>query len=309
MEHLGASRRIVTPRHRGAQDCIECFNNFCIFKEEFVVYKSDKIEINQNLKEFYEANIVMEDEKIIDLCCKTIEQSKCKEWYTARRLRISSSINVHHIKVRKTKSIDSLVQNMLFPKLIDCEATNYGKRNESHALEQYQKVYNCRVITVGVIVSKIQPWLCTSIDGVVIHHGCITKLVEFKCPISCQKKAIVDFVSKLCNVQYLEFVNGNIELKKKHSYYTQIQTQMYLTGMTICDLFVYSPVENGSCTVRVDRDEHFIKDAILKSEEFYFNHYLPRLYVSIGNEELNDKNNNNQILPKRSFTGKNIINL
>lgn len=288
------------------EDCIECLRNFCIFKEDFEVYKSDKIEINLNLKKFYEANIVMENEEIIDLCCKTIKQSMIKEWYTTRRLRISSSINVHHVKVRNTKSIDSLVHNMLFPRSINCEATNYGKHNERHALQQYEKVHNCRVITVGVIVSRIEPWLCTSIDGVVIQDGCIKKLVEFKCPISCQKKAIVDFESELCNVHYLEFVNGNIELKKKHSYYTQIQVQMYVTGMTMCDIFVYSPVGNGSCTVRVDRDENFIKNAILKSEEFYFNHYLPHLYVMINQY---NENNNKQILPKRTFTGKNIINL
>lgn len=219
------------------EDCIEYLINFCIFKEEFEVYKSDEIEIDQNFKEFYEANITMEDDKIIDLCCKTIEQSKCKEWYAARRLRISSSMNVHLIKVRKSKSIESLVHNMLFPKSIDCDATNCGKRNECHALQQYQKFANCRVITVGVIVSKEQPWLCTSIDGVVIHDGCIIKLVEFKCPISCQENVVVDFVSKLINVLYLEFVNDNIELEKKHSYYTQIQIQMYVTGMRSFCLF------------------------------------------------------------------------
>lgn len=45
---------------------------------------------------------------------------------------------------------------------------------------------------------------------------------------------------------------------------------MYMTGTTMCDLFIYSPI--GSCTVRVDRDENFIKTVILKTEDFYFKH-------------------------------------
>lgn len=68
---------------------------------------------------------------------------------------------------------------MLFPKSISCVTTIYSERNETCVLQQYQKVHNCRVMTVGIIVSNTQPWLCTSINGVVLHHECITKLVEF----------------------------------------------------------------------------------------------------------------------------------
>lgn len=67
----------------------------------------------------------------------------------------------------------------------------------------YEKLYECEVKKVGVLISSSQPWLCGSFDGVVVEDGCITKLVEFKCPISCKDDAVVDFENEVCNVKYL----------------------------------------------------------------------------------------------------------
>lgn len=61
--------------------------------------------------------------------------------------------------MRKTKTVESLAQQILFPKPIECAATRYGTNNEKHALEEYQILKNCSVIRLGVIVSKEQPWL------------------------------------------------------------------------------------------------------------------------------------------------------
>lgn len=61
-------------------------------------------------------------------------------------------------------------------------------------------------------------------------------------------------------------------------YYTQCQVQMYSAGLSTCDLFIWSPVENGSICVQVNRDDSFLKNVILICEEFYFFHYLPALY-------------------------------
>ena len=55
-------------------------------------------------------------------------------------------------------------------------------------------------------------------------------------------------------------------------------------GLNKCDLFVYSPVENGSYIITVDRDELFIQEAVQKAEELYFSHFLPIL-VSKKNDE------------------------
>ena len=193
---------------------------------------------------------------------------------------------------------------MLFYKDIKTPAIKYGNKNETCAKKLYEKLSNCEIKNVGVLVSFKQPWLCASLDGVVIQDGCVIKIVEIKCPITCEKVKIVDIEKNVCNVSYLIFLNRNIVLKESHMYYTQVQVQMYISGTTVCDFLVYSPVQDGSCIVQVTRDEKFIKSVILQSEQFYFKNYLPALFKQIKKEE-SDINN----VPKRVFTGDDISNV
>lgn len=285
------------------EDCSACLIFFNIIRSEFELYHSDYT-LEENLKVYYEKHVVVTEEDIIHICSNTIKQSACQNWYAIRHVRITASKNIHSIKTRATKTIQSLVSSILNPKKVDCAATRYGLCNEQKAILLYEKLNFCQVKKVGAIISKDQPWLCASIDGVVVEDGCVTKIVEVKCPISCEKKPVVNFDNHLCNVVYLEFRNNFIEVKKSHPYYTQVQTQMYVTGMTMCDFFVYSPIKNASVIVQVNRDEQFIQEIILKSEWFYFKHYLPALYT-----EYMHNNNNCNDFQERSFTGKDILNL
>ena len=136
-------------------------------------------------------------------------------------------------------------------------------------------------------------------DGVVVKDSCICKIVEFKCLSSCEKVTIIDYENKLGNVKYLQFSEAEVELKKSSQYYTQCQVQMYVSGLCTCDLFIYTSVKNGCRCVEVQRDEAFLQEVIVKSEEFYFNRYLPALQSRLIK---------NQVQEKRNFTGKDISN-
>lgn len=113
----------------------------------------------------------------------------------------------------------------------------------------------------------------------VVKNGSVHKIVEFKCPSSCAKQPIVDYELKKCNVNYLQFRGDKIQLKESAPYYTQCQIQLYVSGLSVCDLFIHSPVENGSFCFPVHRNEKFLKTVILKGEDFYFQHYLPQLHT------------------------------
>lgn len=52
---------------------------------------------------------------------------------------------------------------------------------------------------------------------------------------------------------------------------------MYVCGLTICDLFIFSPLTGGSCCIEVHRNENFLLTTVLKCEFFYFEHFLPAL--------------------------------
>lgn len=125
-------------------------------------------------------------------------------------------------------------------------------------------------------------------------------------------------------MKYLQFINNKLQLKKTDVYYTQVQVQMYVSGMSVCDFFIYSPVEDGSCLIEVHRDEDFLKTVILKSEKFYFEHYLPALHATLTTEDSDKENNNSNgdntnnldsneedeiVLEKRSFSGSDIENI
>lgn len=306
------------------EECAACVENFLIFCEEYSTYEN-QYNLDPNLREFYINNVQLSEHRIIQLSCETVKQSSCNNWFQARRLRISASSNVHHIKVLSRKPVETLISEMLHPSAIDSSSTRYGLKMESSAKEKYEQLYNCTVKRVGVIVSKYQPWLCASLDGVVIDDGCVSKIVEFKCPSTCENKPVINDADQVSNVKYLEFINDKLELKKSDVYFTQVQVQMYVTGMSVCDLFVFSPVEDGCCLIEVHRDEEFLKNVILKSEKFYFEQYLPALFATVattGNNKENTGNNDENTdnlassnkedessMRKRSFTGSDLANI
>lgn len=242
-----------------------------IFCDEHETYSSC---IKMNNLEFYNEKILMSENELIKLCCDTVDQSECHEWVAARKIRISASKSVHTINSLKKKTVGSLVCDMLYPKKFTSPSVQYGINQENNSRKEYEKIYKCQVIQIGLLVKKDQPWLCCSPDGIVCTDYCITKIVEFKCPYTCAKKPIFDDESQTCNVSYLYYENNEIQLKESHMYYTQCQLLMYVCGLTVYDFFVFTPVSNGSCCIEVHRDENFLKSAVLKSESFYFEHYL-----------------------------------
>lgn len=50
---------------------------------------------------------------------------------------------------------------------------------------------------------------------------------------------------------------------------------MYVTGLTVCDLFLCSPIENY--LVEIHLDDNFLIQAISRLESFYFKYLLKRL--------------------------------
>lgn len=53
--------------------------------------------------------------------------------------------------------------------------------------------------------------------------------------------------------------------------------------MTMCDLYVYSPMKNGIVTVEVNREEQCISQIITSSQYLYFKRYLSALYIPTSN--------------------------
>lgn len=190
---------------------------------------------------------------------------------------------VVELRLRR-KDPQILAVELIKPKKISSKSVEYGLKKETVARKAYEKRYKAQVIEIGIFVCPFQPWLSASVDGVVLQEECVVKLLEIKCPITCAKLPIFDHKKQKFNVKYLEIVRGIGTIKKTHEYYTQCQIQMYVTGLTICDLFLWSPVD--SYVVEIHLDDNFIKQAILKLESFYFKYMIKKLRELEENEPI-----------------------
>ena len=157
-------------------------------------------------------------------------------------------------------------------KLIFNKNLEYGSSNENKAIDNYKKVFNVQVVKAGFFLHPLQPWLGSSVDGIVIDNRQVTRILQVKCPISCKAKPIFDPGKNTCNVGYLKLENKQVYLIESHQYFTQCQMQLYVTGMPICDSFVWSP--KGSCRVEIYRNEEFLAEVVPRLTYFYFFYYL-----------------------------------
>lgn len=143
------------------------------------------------------------------------------------------------------------------------------------------KIFNfwmCDVIKVGFIIS-LQLRLSCSLDRILIYMSNIwrKRVVEIKCSYNCRSVLIFDTELSKLNVKYLKINKNVLQLNKNYSIYTQIQLQMYVINIALCDLFIYSP--KRSILISIQRDKMFLANVVPCIEQFYFNHYLSRLYL------------------------------
>ena len=118
---------------------------------------------------------------------------------------------------------------------------SYGLKTESVARKSYQSLTNNKVFEVGLIVKANQQWLSCSPDGLFLDSCGNLAVLEIKCPSSCKDGKIkVDYIDK------------NEKLVPTHSYYSQIQIQMYITGAKNCHFFVYSHSDHKLIIVKYD---------------------------------------------------------
>lgn len=150
----------------------------------------------------------------------------------------------------------------------------HGNKCESEAIEYYNTKYSNTILKCGVIVHSQRPQLCASPDGIVIKNGTFTKVLEVKCPISCQSKPICDPENKKCNVSYLKYRNNQVVMSTTHQYYIQCQILMYCCGMSECDLLVYNAID--PVVINIEKNILFLQTILPRLKFFYFNFYLPK---------------------------------
>ena len=107
-------------------------------------------------------------------------------------------------------------------------------------------------------------------------------LVEIKCPARADKITLSDLCTDKQHKSsfFLQYINGEYQLKKGHNYYHQIQGQLHITGRQWCDFVVWTPSSTVDNLVvqRIYLDEDIWKKTIFpRLYRFYMGSMLPEL--------------------------------
>ena len=120
----------------------------------------------------------------------------------------------------------------------------------------------------SIILTLLQDnWLAASPDGLVLDCSDYNNpcgLLEIKCPAHAEKVSLVDLCTKpelKPSSFFLRYVDRKFHLKTTHSYYYQVQGQLYITGRPWCDFVVW--------TLQYTSVEHIWFDSLLWSTKIF----------------------------------------
>ena len=210
-----------------------------------------KEQLRERVEEF-KKSLRMPPHQLREIEQSTREQSRSSLWYSVRRYRITASYFGSVFRRKPTTPPHSLVLQILGAKPFTSAATEWGKKNEAVALEQYKKfqhdsghhgLYCC---PSGFVVSEKYPFLGASPDAVV-HDPTDANpfgLAEIKCPYSVRNQTPSQAAESrefYCRLEQNSSGSPSLKLKKSHPYFCQVQGQMAITERNWCDLVVYTP--------------------------------------------------------------------
>lgn len=212
-------------------------------------------------------------------------------WFSWRQNRITASTahRVSHSRFVNGQSKtppESYVTAILGEgQNVKTRAMTWGIEHEAQAAQIYQRLKSkllgraVKVRDCGLFIDPQRAWLAASPDGIVEDKQTGERLLclEVKCPYKHRENTVRDaclqdsaFCLELCDEEDQEY-----RLKTKHSYYTQVQCQMAVTGIHKADLVVFTLRETA--VVPVTFDPKFWDDTVVKLEKFYIEGVVPRL--------------------------------
>ena len=235
------------------------------------------------------------DEMILESLCLTMEQreeleketrkqANSSQWHEARRYRITGS-KCECVVNQKERTV-ALLRFCLYPKpMLDPLPLpiSWGRNNEMRACYAYVKHMQKHGHTgleaspSGFVVHPEKGWLGASPDAWVTDPSCNPSqgIAEFKCPYSKRcvtpEEACKDH--SFCSV----LQDGKIQLKREHTYYHQVQLQLYVAFDLChwCDFCIYTT--KGIAVQRVFPDEVWKKNNCDLLDSYFFDIILPEM--------------------------------
>ena len=236
---------------------------FSTFACKDVVWNSLNIVLNMEQMTNLDGLVLTSDE-VTKIEVQTRLQSKSPLWYRIRKHRVTAS-SIGDIYKRKGNE-DTLVKRLKSTRHVTT-AMRQGIALEPKAAKCYAEANrnNVNIYPCGVIVSLTAPWIAASPDRKVYNpeRNQSFGLLEIKCPQ----------VSSILECPYLiRDEEGQLKLKRNHNYYYQVLTQLAVSGLEWCDLFVWCSNDFHQETIYFNSDNW--NEVKRKVDVFYFNHFM-----------------------------------
>lgn len=200
---------------------------------------------------------------------RTRQQGDSTLWHELRKVTLTAS-RMHRVLTRKT--VDEQFAATIFDDrdISHLPAIAHGREKEALARKDYLAAQaelgneGCLVQACGLVLHPQFKYLGASPDGQVFDPSvsCSNGLLEIKCPLNVYnddltpEEACHDIPAFCC-----EMVDGQVALKRNHAYYTQVQAQLAITGLTWCDFVVWAGPRRMSCE-RISFDQDFWVDCL-----------------------------------------------
>ena len=247
-------------------------------------------------------------------------QSNNSVWIEQRKYRLTSSLH-HDIytkmnSVIKAKGKSSVKVTPLISRVLGESVTlsnipsvKWGLDMETNAYDDFikhesLKHENLKVTKCGLFVKRDLPYLASTPDGMCSCKCCGKSTLEIKCPFVLGYPTKRSVVCGVQDVAFLDVINGKIQLKRSHKYYTQIQSQMAITGSSQCFFVVWSPI-GAPFIERVSFDEKHWCTVLQGLVQFYTAYMLDYIFgdaelsfcplcsnACLTENEINDKSEN-----------------
>ncbi len=210
-----------------------------LFEQKYLSYcyldllnVSDKIEINMT----QEMSDLIERE--------TRDQSNSKLWFEYRAGRITASRMRSVCHTNSSNPSQSLIKTIVYPEAFkfSTNSTIWGCSHEKNARLYYEHSMKGHekfsVANSGLCINPQWPHIGASPDGKVNCKCCGKGVLEIKCPYCIRNEDLTSIVGDKKGFCLSKDSEGNLRLNQSHSYYYQIQTQIFVCYVTYCDLVV-----------------------------------------------------------------------
>ncbi|XP_011685215.1 PREDICTED: uncharacterized protein LOC105448392 [Wasmannia auropunctata] len=193
------------------------------------------------------------------------------DWHKERRFRVTGSTcyGLYTYTKNKNPNWKKKCGDHFTPKSFKSEFTEYRKMMENQARNTFKNITKKQVFEIGLIVSKLNPWLAYSPNAIIFKDKKPSELLEIKCPFKGKTMIILDVVETEVGKSLMKKF-GKIQLKKKHRYYGQVQLRMAVVNVKKTSFVMYASFDRSIFILDIEFNQSFVTEMLTAIKNMYY---------------------------------------